>query len=99
MPPGIGATLVLLLGCVIAMGSTRAWAQERKVDETPAARVAALQKAFVDTYKSSAMLAAVKKRHMPFNPAPGAVIKKHVMATLSAPDGIVAKTRAVLGMK
>jgi len=68
-------------------------------EHTPADRVAALKKAFVDTYKSNDMLAAVKKRRMPFNPAPGEVIKKHVMATLGAPDKIVAKTRAMLGMK
>jgi len=65
----------------------------------PADRVAAMQKAFVATYEDPDFLATVKKRKMPLNPAPGPVVKEHVMETLNASDQIVARTRKVLDYK
>lgn len=63
----------------------------------PMDRVAAMRKAFVATYEDADFLAAAKKRKMPLNPAPGSVVKQHVMETLNAPEKIVKMTREILG--
>lgn len=66
--------------------------------EAPADRVEALQKAFVSTYEDPTFVAAMEKRKMPINPAPGSVVRKHVMGTLNASEAIVERTRKMLGL-
>jgi tripartite-type tricarboxylate transporter receptor subunit TctC len=65
--------------------------------ETPVDRVEALRTAFVATYEDPAFIAAMEKRKMPMNPAPGPVVEKHVMDTLNASEAIVERTRRMLG--
>ena len=64
----------------------------------PADRVAAMKQAFVDTYNDPDLIAAAKKQHMDLVTAPGEEVQKYVMDTLNAPDDVVAKTRAMIGM-
>ena len=64
--------------------------------ETPQHLVAAMQKAFVATYKDPKLVAVAKKRSIPMNPATAETVKKYVMKTLNAPEQIVQKTRDML---
>jgi tripartite-type tricarboxylate transporter receptor subunit TctC len=66
--------------------------------EVPADRVAAMQKAFVATYRDKEFLAATQKLKMDLNPAPGDVVRKYVMETVNAPDSIVENARKIMGM-
>jgi len=64
----------------------------------PADRVAAMKQAFEAMYKDPDFVAAAKKQHMDLVTAPGETVRKYVMDTLNAPDDVVAKTRAMVGM-
>jgi len=65
----------------------------------PADRIAALRKAFEATVKDPQYLAAVRKAKMPVEPTPGAEIQKLVEKVSAAPDSLVARARASLGLK
>jgi tripartite-type tricarboxylate transporter receptor subunit TctC len=64
----------------------------------PADRVAAMKKAFEAMYRDPAFVAAATKQKMDLNTATGEAVRRYVMDTLNAPDDVVAKTRAMVGM-
>jgi len=91
-PPALRPAIALL-GSYAAIG--RAYALAPGV---PDARAAALRRAFEAALADPAMAADAKARGMDFAPAPGGVVRKYVMDTLTAPADVVAKARAILGL-
>ena len=65
----------------------------------PAARVAALRKAFDATMKDPKFVAAAKKRKMALAPLSGAAVKKMVLEHLATPADVVKMAKTAAGMK
>lgn len=62
----------------------------------PEARVAALRKAFDDTMKDPEFVAEAKKLNMDLDPLSGVEIQKIATETVTAPDDVVKRARALL---
>jgi len=67
--------------------------------DVPAARVAALRKAFDETMKDPAYLAATKKVRLTIDPTPGEELAKIVSDIVNAPPNVIAKARAALSKR
>ena len=65
----------------------------------PQDRVAALRKAFDDTFKDKAFLAEAEKQKMDISPMTGAELQKIVGATVEMPDEIIAMVKAAIEIK
>lgn len=63
----------------------------------PADRVKALRAAFDATVVDPAFIADTSKRNMPLNPSTGAKVQKIVEETVSAPEDVTKRLRAILG--
>jgi tripartite-type tricarboxylate transporter receptor subunit TctC len=66
---------------------------------TPAARVAALRRAFDATMKDPAFRAAAQKRKMELGPKAGAEMQKIVEAHIATESAVVARAKAAVGLK
>jgi tripartite-type tricarboxylate transporter receptor subunit TctC len=66
---------------------------------TPAARVAALRRAFDATMKDPDFRAAAKKRKMELGPKAGAEMQKIVEAHIATESAVVARAKAAVGLK
>lgn len=64
--------------------------------DVPADRVAALRKAFEDTFKDPQFLADVKKSNLEFDPRTGAEVQAIVDKLFAAPPELVARARKVM---
>jgi tripartite-type tricarboxylate transporter receptor subunit TctC len=65
----------------------------------PADRLAALRKAFDETMKDPAFLAAAKKARMTVNPTPGIETQKLVAKYAATPPAVVERARKLIGLK
>ena len=65
----------------------------------PQDRVAALRKAFDDTFKDKAFLAEAEKQKMDISPMSGAELQKIVAATVEMPDSIIAMVKAAIQIR
>jgi len=67
--------------------------------DVPPARVAALRKAFDETMKDPAYLAATKKVHLTIDPTPGDELAKIVSDIVNASPNVIAKAREALSKR
>lgn len=65
----------------------------------PPERVAELRRAFMQTMQDPAFIADVKKAKLDLNPMPGEALQEAVVRMGDVPDALVARARAVAGIK